>query len=784
MVQRRLSGAQKKALMAQSYSQSQTKNQQIASRQPEYLARKQASQDNYLYKQDPGRIRPTNSVNDQYSQNFGATSFAHRSSLPGEMSGQAKLNKYKAIAPRSRRGGMRQSGPVPLSSYGSPYRTPADQVQLVGNLHGQDSVRYSSENPDMAQNLQSEILSGNAQAPGSFASEFNGMFDPEGGMTMADNYQPSARGEVASGLRQYDESTFSPSMKANLTAKNTQDYGGSGFTFKGIDGMLEGINGPLGGAQRDRTIRSTENAEVDDYFNGNVATGYIETRYDKFGNPSFMGSFGDSGVDNVYKQKMLLQSQFSRLKSPTEEQRRQFELAREQLDDEIGFAQQDAIKNIGGEQGLAFDQELGNNRIARNEALTRNDQDQLAASSSAGKFDTNGVNQDSRIDAMEKQGLDKLKKNIEQQKASFQNQFDQQSNQAEQARMAKEELLNSSFDDQLEQQLGNNSERFTTDAFGELTPGGRAMRAKIIGQVEERRRTALLGLQTEASALMSQLSVDYNDKLMGLDTQVSDADMAFLTNRITRVSAREEKALAAAEKEAAANTKFENDKGLKMLGFENSRGLKLMDIQGNKEQALYKAELKEAFEGQFDRNSFSDALMDISKTTDPDVAKTMVANLTQQLSEAGMDTDLDSLYQSIYSKREQQDLENRYTQSQISDKQASANKKNNPKSTKSTKETESASDRNSAAISAQHTNENLKAAAKSKELRDEMGLTALQIANALSYNKTNGITDPAKEEKVSWWGRASSALSGLGSESDADPVGETGDVQDLIDQMK
>jgi hypothetical protein len=709
-------------------------------------------------------------VNDQVSQNFGATSFAHRSTLPGEMSSQAKVNKYKAVAPTSRRGGMRQSGPVPLSQYGSPYRTPDDQIELVGNLQGPDSGRFSSENPNIVQNLQDDFLEG-GQMQGSFSSEFNGLFNGGGEPNLAPGYQPSSRREVASGLRQYDESTFSPSMKANLTARNTEDYGGSGFTFKGIDGMLEGINGPLGNEQKDRTIRDTENEEVEDYFSGNLATGEMQISYTDLGNLVISGSYGDPGVDNAYRAKLQLSHRFNTQSNITDEQRKQFELAMERADDEIGFAQQDAIKNTGGQQGLAFDQELGNNRIARNEALTRNDQDQMASRSSAGKTDMAGVNQDSRIDAMEQQGLNKLKQNIEKQKTAFQTQFEQQNNQAEQARMAKEELLNSSFDDQLEQQLGNNSGMFTTDAFGDLTPSGRAMRAKIIEQVEERRRTALLGLQTEASALMSQLSVDYNEKLMGLDTQVSDADMAFLTNRISRVSAREEKAIAAAEKEAAANTKFENTKGLK-----------LMDIQGSKDKELYKAQLKEQFEGQFDRDSFSSALMDISKTTDPNVAQTMVENLTQQLEEAGMDTDLDSLYQSVYSKKEQQDLENRYKQSQISDKQASANKKNSPPS--STKSTESASDRNSAAISAQYTNEELREANEDEKARKEIGLTALQIANTLSYNKTNGITDPAKEEKTPWWKNVFSSASELGSESDADPVGETDNVQDLIDQMK
>lgn len=560
----------------------------------------------------------------------------------GFLTGQEKQAKYAnaGLVNNSLRGGNDAGGFSnrnidAVSTQLANLPTPQNQIQKVGSLSGADSLRFSSENPEIVKNLQSAYNAGEYQES-SFLNELDPNFQKSlasGTPAIAPTFAPRTRDAISSAFGESRIDKFSPYLQKSLKGADDAAQGGSGFDFSPIDETS--ITNPLGIQGRRRKIRSVENQEIGKYFDENIATGKISFMVNESGGVEISGSTGDQRVDAATI--ALFNEQYEGPNAPklTPEQRAKKNQRIEALQDQLAFAQQDSITNNGGEQGVKFNQDLDAVRSFRFDALTGRDTNLQDSRNTSGNFDLSGVDINSRIDALQKQGLDTLKKTVNDQRAALESRFQSQISQLDAQKKAQEDVINSQYDDILESQLSQFSSKFNTDSFGNLTPSGAAFKAKVIQDVQDRKTQALRALEASYSSSKNDLFIKQSDSLLELDSKVSQAEIDFIKSRAEAL---------AKQQDLEQKTLIENNKAT--ISFENSKNL-----------AEFKANLlAKAKDTNIDLTKVVNVLRDIDAIKDPSIAQSALQSLDAQLKSRGMDINLGDFSEFYNRKQDDRDL--------------------------------------------------------------------------------------------------------------------------------
>lgn len=579
---------------------------------------------------------------DSTSQQFGAMSSIPMTTPPSRMPVDESRRGGGGL------GGAIQSGGIPLRPFTGAPNMPLDQIQRVGSLQGDNSLAFSSENPQGKENLFNALNDrANQDDPFLYGLE------PE-----------FAKKALTSSFEDFDASTLSPTVQSRLKGAEQSGYGGSGFGFASNESLTAGVNAPLGIEQRNRVVMDANSNDIANFFRNNVATGQITATSPVPGHIEFSGSFGDVNVDNAYKAMLREQASYGVSGANTTKSRLAHNERMRQLKDELANAQLSATMRSGS-AGQKFAQDLDLLTSVREDSLMRRDQDQLAARSTAGVFDLDGVDKESRIDAMEKQGLDKVKEFAENQKATIKSGFDQQKAAIEQKTKSDELRMNQEFDDLLEKQLGNFSDKFKTDAFGNLTPSGAAFKAKIISDVEEQRRRALDELLADSSFRVSGLISEQNEKILDMDSRVSQAEIDFFNNQIERQASFEERQQKAANDRATKEMEIASEMEKGEIDFARKQQLSLQSIQGDVLKEKVKAQIKEEANSFFNKKDLIDFLTKLDRIDDPDIRMQAIATAESNMTESGFNVDLDSVYASVFNAEERRQLDNNLKQRRI-----------------------------------------------------------------------------------------------------------------------
>ncbi len=543
-----------------------------------------------------------------------------------------------------------------------------------------DSLRYSSENPDLEKNIREDIRAGKHQespflqslgkdfisyelankdvpdAP--YYSQVARAQDPNFGYRDPASIQVRSAKRFKSSIPDFDKKNYTPATQNALATLEGVDP--SGYNFRSIN--ENSIKNPLNPEGRDRHIRNVENNELENFFTQNVTAAKPYAVSTEGGGYRIEGTSGDPKLDAAIIAKIRLQRQptpkFRGKNRKEAYQRWQAERKRqlEQINDQIGFAQYDLLQKTGNGNFLA---ELDTLRSVRMDQLVGRDRD---LSTSRGQEENFGVvNFDTKISDIEKQQRQLYETNIADQKSSIEAEYNQKLQKAEADAKEKITKLKKQSDDFVEEQIRRAAAngQLPTDARGNYTRSA----LDVIAQIERKAAESLADDEALINRNLSDQKFQFDSARRTAARELDGKFADFQLQQLQGQATRQEKASTLAQKNQFALEKQANDQKFKEQTQKRTRLDQLSDF---KEKELFKAQIKQsvANAGMNQKEVFK-AFKDVASIKDPVVAKQALSVLASQLQQLGIEADIDDFAQIILSKQELAELNKQYLKAKI-----------------------------------------------------------------------------------------------------------------------